>query len=88
MTRWKSMWRSGAIALAWWLTLPGYALAQKVVPGSEAAEPGGAMSYLLPYFLVILSVGLGVFLVCRPSHRRDRARPEDYTSLHPDGTPQ
>jgi len=85
MTHLKTMWPSGVIALACWLTLHGTAWAQKPTP---EAEGGGATSFLLPYFMVILFVGLGVFLVCRPSQRRDRARPEDYTSLHPDGTPQ
>jgi hypothetical protein len=36
------------------------------------------MAYTLPYFLVILCIGLGVFLVVHPSKRRDRAKPEVY----------
>jgi hypothetical protein len=45
-----------------------------------AAEEGGgdgesklkAQPYVLPYILVLLSIGLGVFLVCFSSKRRDK----------------
>ena len=57
-----------------WLAVHGTALAQAV---SQTEDKGGG-SYVLPYFLVILGVGLGLLLVCRSSHRRDRARPEQY----------
>ena len=36
------------------------------------------MGYTLPYILVILCIGLGVFLVVHSSRRRDRAKPEAY----------
>lgn len=39
--------------------------------GSSGA-PGGA--YVLPYALVLLCVFLGVFLVVRPTRRRDRPK--------------
>ena len=57
-----------------WLAVHGTALAA----AAPKKEDNGGGSYVLPYFLVILGVGLGLLLVCRSSHRRDRARPEQY----------
>jgi hypothetical protein len=87
----KSIWRTAkpvVFALIGWLALYGAALADKGLPGAQAAAatPGDSSSYVLPYAIVLVFVGLGVFVVCRPVHRRDRARPEEYTSLIDDGT--
>jgi hypothetical protein len=60
--------------LAGWIAVHGTALAQ----GLPKKEDNGGGSYVLPYFLVILGVGLGMVMVCRASNRRDRARPESY----------
>jgi hypothetical protein len=84
----KSIWRTGSLlfaALVGWLAIHGTALAQKGV-GEPPPTPGGSSSYVLPYTIVILFVGLGMFFVCRPVHRRDRARPEEYVSVIDDGT--
>jgi hypothetical protein len=39
-------------------------------------EPSG--NYVLSYSMVVMCIGLGLLLVTRASHRRDRARPEQY----------
>ena len=88
MRRLKSIWRKGASALAvlaCWLAIYGTALAQRSVPVEESTK-GDATSWLLPYAVVLLFVGLGVFVVCRPTRRRERARPEEYQSVIKDGT--
>jgi SNF family Na+-dependent transporter len=59
---------------ACWLVVHGTVLAQ-VPPKKE--ETGGG-SYVLPYMLVLLGIGLGMLCVCRSSGRRDRAKPEQY----------
>ena len=66
--------RSVALAAIGWLALHGAALAAQ--PGQKTDNKGG--SYVASYALVLLGVGLGLMLVCRASHRRDRARPEQY----------
>jgi hypothetical protein len=57
-----------------WCLIHGTAVAQ------EAGQPpaGGNGMYAACYALVILAVALGLMSVCRPSRRRDRARPEQY----------
>ena len=57
-----------------WCLMHGTALAQ------EAGKPsaGGSGMYAACYALVILAIALGLVSVCRPSRRRDRARPEQY----------
>jgi SNF family Na+-dependent transporter len=73
----RLVYQGGKLAfctMACWLAVQGMALAQ----GLPKKEDNGGGSYVLPYFLLILGVGLGMLLVCRASHRRDRARPESY----------
>lgn len=71
------VWQGGKLAfftMAGWLAVHGTVLAEP--PQKKAESEGG--SYVLPYALVILGVGLGLLFVCRSSRRRDRARPEVY----------
>ena len=78
MKRLRSVGRNCRLVLsmaAGWLALSGTALAQ--FPQKQQAPPESG-SYVLSYFLVLLSVGLALVVVCRSSHRRDRARPEQY----------
>jgi hypothetical protein len=91
MTRIKSIWRTGnlvLITLVGWLVAHGVALAQRGAAGAaETPTPGGGpSSYMLPYMITVVFIGLGIFVICRPTHRRDRARPEEYTSIIDDGT--
>jgi len=60
-----------------WSALAAAALAQgrKMTPPAE--EPKEA-SWLFAYALVVLGIGLGLLIVCRPSWRRERAKPQDY----------
>ncbi|MGQ9576968.1 MAG: hypothetical protein ACUVUC_16825 [Thermoguttaceae bacterium] len=73
-------WRSVATlagGLLGWAAASGWAWAQ--APGGQAAESEhGAPPWVLPYALVILCVGLGVYGVIHPSRRRERAKPEVY----------
>jgi hypothetical protein len=39
---------------------------------------GGAQAYVVPYALVLLCVGLGVFIICRSARRRDRPKGEEF----------
>jgi hypothetical protein len=87
----KWIWREGKLAfatLAVWWGLHGAAVAQ-VGKDGQGGPPkpvgggggGNSAAYTLPYFLVALAIGLGIYVLCRPSHRRERARPEEYTGL-------
>jgi hypothetical protein len=69
------MARVAFFALAGWLTLQAVVWAQP--PGAKKEEPQGG-SYVMSYGLVILCIALGMLFVCRSSHRRERARPENY----------
>ena len=66
-----------------WTAIHGAALARGGAPKQEDEGGGAASSWTMPYFLVILAVGLGMLAVCRPSRRRDRARPESYEGGKP-----
>lgn len=57
----------GNYAVALWLTLANQAW----------AEDGGG-DYVFPYFLVAVAIGSGVAVVCSPSRRRDKAKPDEY----------
>jgi hypothetical protein len=77
----QRVWRGGKVAfftVAGWSIVYGTALAQGYAPNritQPKKEPG---EFVTSYALVLLAVGLGLVLVCRPSNRRDRARPEQY----------
>jgi hypothetical protein len=73
----RSAWRVGravCCAVAGWLVLCGVALAQ----GPKKEESADTGSYVVSYFLVLLAIGLGLLVICRPAGRRDRAKPEQY----------
>jgi hypothetical protein len=65
--------KTAGFASACWLTVCGVAVAEE-----QKKEEGSGGDYVLMYFLVILGVALGMLLICRPSRRRDRARPEQF----------
>jgi hypothetical protein len=69
-----------ALAIAAWIAVYGLAFAQEAE--SEAASGGGggggAQSYVVPYTIVLLCIGLGVYLICRPARRRERPKGEQY----------
>jgi hypothetical protein len=68
----------GAAAMAaGWLASAQFALAQAPAPAPAAAADSGA-DFTLSYALVILGIALGMMIVLQPSHRRDRAKPEQY----------
>lgn len=70
-------WQGGKLAVCTvmcWLAVYGAALAQ---PPEKKVDPNGG-SYVVSYSLVLVGVGLGMLVVFRASHRRDRAKPEVY----------
>ncbi len=78
MRDWKTVLvkaRIAALAMVGWLAVHGTALAQA---GIAKKEDNGGGSYVLPYAIVLLGVGLGMLFVCRSSNRRERAKPEQY----------
>ena len=85
MSRIDFFWRKAklaAMAVAMWLAVYGHALAAKKKPVPEdtsAAE--STQGWVLPYFMVLLAIGLGLLVVCRSSRRSDRAKPKQYESL-------
>ena len=70
---WRMGW-SAIVALVVWLTVHGEAWAQAAKKG----EGGGGPAYVIPYFLVIFCVGLGLLGVLRSARRSDRAKPKEY----------
>ncbi len=80
------------VALAGWLAIHGTTLAAALRDdqaraaersAATAASSGGG-TFVLSYTIAVLCVGLGVFFACRPSRRRDRARPEEFVNLYKD----
>jgi heme/copper-type cytochrome/quinol oxidase subunit 2 len=76
----RKTWRASRIALfalAGWLMIHDAALAvQPAKP--NPSETINSNVYVLAYILVILGIALGMLFVCRPSNRRDRAKPEQF----------
>jgi hypothetical protein len=46
--------------------------------GGGGGGGGGAQAYVVPYTIVLLCVGLGVFVICRSARRRDRPKGEEF----------
>jgi len=82
MRDWKMIWRAAktaALTLAGWLAFYRAAFAAQAAPaGLPKQEDNGGGSYVLPYAIVLLGIGLGMLFVCRSSNRRERAKPEQY----------
>lgn len=68
--------RFAAYAAACWLAAGATALAQ--AGGAEQKTEEAPPAYVVPYALVILSIGLGLAVVLNSSKRRERAKPEVY----------
>ncbi len=56
-----------------WLMGGAQAWAQQ---GSPTVGGRGASPWVLPYALVILGLGLGLLILCKPSKRREKAKVE------------
>lgn len=80
MTYLHVTWQRGKVvffAMVCWLTVHGAVFAQ---PAQQKQEPGGG-HYVVSYAIVILTIAMGMMAVCRPSRRRDRAKPEIYDEI-------
>ena len=66
------------LAVCCWISVQGIALAAEA---SGSSGGSGGVAWVLPYAFVILCIGLGVFVVCRGAHRKERARPEQYEKI-------
>lgn len=49
-------------------------------PGEEEVQKVGPSAWVLPYGLLIFSVGLGLMMVLRSARRAERHKPEQYAS--------
>jgi hypothetical protein len=67
--------RSASAVGGAWLTLLGFAWAQK--PPEPETNPAGVPSFAMSYGLVILGITLGLAFVLRGSNRRERAKVEE-----------
>ena len=67
------------LAVFCWINVQGLAFAAEDSGGG--ASGGGGAAWVLPYFFVILCIGLGMFVVCRGANRKERARPEQYEKI-------
>ncbi len=67
-----------ALALAGWIAVYGVAFVQGAEGEGGGGGGGGAQAYVVPYALVLLCIGLGVFVICRSARRRDRPKGEEY----------
>jgi hypothetical protein len=84
MKRIESLWRKLTVvtmALAFWLAMYGHVLAAKKEKLAEKTE-GSSQSWVFPYFVVMMAIGLGMLVVCRSSRRTERAKPKGYESLN------
>lgn len=69
-----------ALLAAFWLGMQSVLLA---APAKPPAPSGGesSQSWVGPYALLLMAVGLGMLVVCRSTRRSDRAKPKEYQSL-------
>jgi hypothetical protein len=79
MKRFHSLWR----AVTWALVTMAWTLAAGTAwagapPQTPMEATGSVTAWTLPYAIVMLGIGLGLLVVLRPSHRRERERPEEY----------
>ena len=69
-----------ALFLAFWLAMQ----AEILAAAAKRVDAGGGESsqtWVAPYALLMLAIGLGMLVVCRSSRRTDRAKPKEYQSL-------
>ena len=75
---WNTL-RLALLGTTGWLSLQGIALAQQPQP-QKLPEASGGGPYVVAYGLVIMCIALGIMIVCRPGHRRDRAKVEQFAT--------
>lgn len=83
MKRIESLWRKlklVTVAAALWLAMYGHLFAAKQKAVEKPSE--SSQTWVFPYFVVLMAVGLGMLVVCRSSRRTERAKPKGYESLN------
>ncbi len=68
------------LTLVCWTAVSGAVFAQ-AAESSKKSSGSGALAYLAPWAVIVMSIGLGLLLVCRTSNRRSRAGPEQYERI-------
>ena len=85
MNRMHSIWRTVKVlglAAAVWVAVHGHALAGPGPKVPQAPTSGeSSHSWVFPYFLVIMGIGVGMIMVCRSSRRSERAKPKQYEGV-------
>ncbi len=61
-----------------WCAMAAPVLAKPKKGAEEASGPTGPSAWVLPYALVLFSVGLGMMMILRSARRSERHRPEQY----------
>ena len=70
----------GMMTWGCWAVIEGLAWARPAT--NKAKEEGsGPGDWVLPYFIVVLCISLGMLIVCRTARRSDRAKPQKYEAL-------
>lgn len=66
------------------LAVADVAIAQPTDPNAPPSMDEGfqAPAWVLPYGVIILTVGASMFVVCSSARRRERGKPESYTQKH------
>ena len=72
--------KNTALFLVFWCAIQAEIFA---APAKKAAAEGqsSSQSWVAPYALVLMAIGLGMLVVCRTSNRAERAKPKEYQSL-------
>lgn len=82
MNRFDQIWqkiKTVALLLAFWLAMQAEVLA---APAKKTGNDSvGSQSWVAPYALAMMAIGLGMLVVCRSTRRADRAKPKEYESL-------
>jgi hypothetical protein len=82
-TRLFNQFRHLIATTAVWLCVAATTLA---APGPAGAPPQarqpGANSWVFSYMIVLVTIAISIFLICRPSRRSDQAGPAGYDSVY------
>jgi hypothetical protein len=78
----RKIWWATRVAfftLVGWLAVQGVALAAAPKQPQSNVPEIKSNVYVAAYIVVLIGVASGMLFVCRPSNRRDRAKPEQFS---------